>query len=179
MIWANAGCSLSKYNVSGRRSQGSELLAIYIDEPTSDGHFRMHSIQPKGYDGATGDSTLDFVGFDVDASKEDALEFWFVNHRPPVDAQKKLLDATKIGSNVSIEVFSYSKGARHMRHVKTISDSYIHSANKVALTGTGGFVVSNDHSNKSECSKSLPIAASITSAVLTTAQLALYELFFH
>jgi hypothetical protein len=134
-------------------------------------------VRPKGYEGATGDSTLDFVGFDVDARKKDVLEFCFVNHRPPVNAQRKLLDATAIGSNVSIEVFSYAKGAHDMRHVKTISDSRIHSANKVALTGTGGFVVSNDHSNKGQSIRSFRKVARATSVVLTTAQLAWYKLF--
>ena len=123
-------------------------MAIYIDEPTLDGQFRMHSIRPRGYKGATGDLTLDLVGFDVDASWKDALDFWLINHRPPVDAQKQHLDATKIGSNVSVEVFSYAKGAPEMRHLKTILHPHIHSANNLALTSKSGFLVSNDHSNK-------------------------------
>ncbi|KAJ4296763.1 hypothetical protein N0V90_006811 [Kalmusia sp. IMI 367209] len=131
---------LSKYNVSGRRLQGSELMAIYIDEPTSDDQFRMYSIKPRGYKGATGDITMDLVGFDVDASKKDKLDFWLINHRPPVDDKKQYLDATKIGSNVSIEVFSYSKGTLEMRHMKTISHPQIYAANNLALTSNGGFV---------------------------------------
>ena len=123
-------------------------MAIYVDEPTSTSQLRMHSIRPQGYEGATGDQTLDLVGFDADASKKDALDLWLINHRPPVDAQKQHLDATKIGSNVSVEVFSYVKGDREMRHLKTILHPHIHSANNLALTGQGGFVVSNDHSNK-------------------------------
>lgn len=112
----------------------------------------MQIIRPEGYEGATGDSTLDLVGFDVDAGKKDVLEFWLVNHRPPVDAQKRYVDATKIGSNVSIEVFSYVKGAGEMQHLRTITHPQIHSANKLALTGDGGFVVSNDHSSKGQSS---------------------------
>jgi hypothetical protein len=108
----------------------------------------MHSIRPRGYEGATGEPTLDFVGFDIDASKKDTLDFWLINHRPPVDAGKRHLDAAKIGSNVSVEVFNYAKGAREMRHLKTISHLHIHSANNLALTGKGGFTVSNDHSSK-------------------------------
>jgi hypothetical protein len=115
----------------------------------------MHSIRPETYEGATGDATLDFVGFDVNANKKDALEFWLVNHRPPVDAQKRYLDAAKIGSNVSVEVFSYDKGARKMQHVRTITHPHIHSANNLALTEQGGFVVSNDHSSKGQSSISL------------------------
>jgi hypothetical protein len=108
----------------------------------------MHSIRPRGYEGATGDQTLDLVGFDVDVGEKGALDFWLINHRPPVDAQRQPLDATKIGSNVSIDVFSYTKGAHEMRHLKTILNPHIHSANNLALTGKGGFMVSNDHSNK-------------------------------
>lgn len=140
--------ALSKYNVSGRRTQGSELVAMHIDEPESNGQFKMHSIRPSGYEGATGDQTLDFVGFDVDASAHNVLDFWLVNHRPPVDAQRQHLDAKKLGSNVTIEVFRYAKAAREMQHVKTIVHPDIHSANKLALTGGGSFAVSNDHSDR-------------------------------
>jgi hypothetical protein len=132
-------------------------LAIYIDEPTADGRFRMHSIRPLGYEGATGDTTLDYVGFDVNINQKDSLDFWLINHRPPVDARKQHLDAAKIGSNVSVEIFSYEKGAREMQHLRTISHSLIHSANNLALTDRGGFVVSNDHSSKGQSSISLCI----------------------
>lgn len=124
-------------------------MAIRIDESTSDGQFRMHSIRPQNYEGATGDSTLDLLGFDVNAKRKDALEFWLINQRPPVDAQKKYVDATKIGSNVTIEVFNYAKGAQQMEHVKTILHPEIYSPNMIALTKKGGFVVTNDHSSKS------------------------------
>lgn len=123
------------------------MLAVYIDEPKPDGQFRFHKIRPLGYEGAAGDKTLDLVGFDADDSKTGSLDFWLINHRPPVDAQKQYLDASKLGVNVTVDVFRYKKGSLEMQHLKTISDTHIHSANNIALTENGGMVVSNDHSS--------------------------------
>lgn len=137
---------LGRFNIFGRRTQGSELMAIYIDEPTTGDQFRMHKIEPRGYQGAIGDGTLDTVGFDVENRTSSGLRFYLTDHRPPVSDKGEYLDATKLGSNATIEVFDYKKGSKHMQHLKTFASRKIHSANKLALTGDGGFFVSNDHS---------------------------------
>ena len=68
---------MSRLNISGRRPGGSELMALNIDSPGEDGRFDMHNIKPVGYEGATGDGTLDLVGFDVEPElrgEESAVE---------------------------------------------------------------------------------------------------------
>lgn len=139
---------MGKLNISGRRPEGSELMALYIDEPQTDKIFKMHKITPRRYEGATGDGTLDLIGFDVDASDTSKLKFWLINQRPPVGVDGKYLDAAKVGDNVTVEVFEYAKGQRTMSHVKTISDSNIYSGNGLALLGDGSFMLTNDHSAK-------------------------------
>lgn len=139
---------LSKYNVSGRRPGGSKLVSIGIDEPTANGIFKMRSIETKGYAGATGDKSLDLIGFDVDRSVPGELKFFLINHRPPVDAQQNFLDASAVGVNGTVEVFRYQKGSKHMSHLKTIAHSNVYSANNVALAGNGAFLLTNDHSSK-------------------------------
>lgn len=134
---------MGQLNESGR--QPSELMALNIDSPGTDGLFGMRNIKPEGYRGATGDDTLDLLGFDVE--KTDAgLRFWLVNLRPPVDENGKYLDAKKIGANATIDVFDMKRGKNKMVHVKTVWDPAIWSPNKVAALGDGSFVVTNDAS---------------------------------
>lgn len=134
---------MGQLNASGRRP--SELMALDIDSPGIDGLFGMRSIKPEGYVGATGDDTLDLLGFDVE--KTDAgLRFWLVNLRPPVDANGIYLDAKKVGANVTIDVFDMKRRSDKMVHVKTVWDPAIWSPNKVAALGDGSFVVTNDAS---------------------------------
>lgn len=135
-------------NISNRRSGGSELMALNIDSPGSDGLFGMHAIKPLGYGGATGDMTLDLVGFDVRIVSTETLQFYLINQRPPVDAKKRYLDAKKIGANATVDVFELTRGDKKMKHVKTFADPEIYSANGVAVMENGGFVLSNDHSGK-------------------------------
>lgn len=65
----------------------------------------MHSIETKGYEVANGDKSLDLVGFDVDRSVPGELHFWLIDQRPAVDVQKIFLDASKVGANVTVDVF--------------------------------------------------------------------------
>ncbi|KAF2797224.1 hypothetical protein K505DRAFT_298745 [Melanomma pulvis-pyrius CBS 109.77] len=148
---------MSKLNVSGRRSEGSQLIALYIDEFTKDGQFRMHNIAPKNYGGATGDGTLDLIGFDAVRKSIASLQFWLINQRPPVDEFGKFRNAPKVGDNVTVDVFEYVKGAESMNHVKTVADPSIYSANGIALIGEEAFVLTNDHSGKVGLRKELDI----------------------
>lgn len=139
---------MSRLNISGRRPGGSELMALNIDSPGEDGLFGLHSITPIGYDGASGDGTLDLVGFDVEVVDQTALRFWLINQRPPVDENRNYLDARKIGANATIDVFELKRGQPKMVHVKTVADPAIYSPNGIAFAGDGSFFVSNDHSGK-------------------------------
>lgn len=111
----------------------------------------MSSITPVNYIGATGlsnDTTLDFLGFDVEELPDEILRFWMVNHRPPVDENGAFLDAVKLGANSTIEVFDLKRGEKSMKHVKTVWDKEVWAPNTVAALGGGAFVASNDHSAK-------------------------------
>lgn len=64
-----------------------------------------------GYDGATGDGTLDHLGFDVETMSGSRLRFLTINYRPPVDQDQKYLDAVKLGANATVEVLEMVRGA--------------------------------------------------------------------
>ncbi|KAF4629818.1 hypothetical protein G7Y89_g8324 [Cudoniella acicularis] len=140
--------AMGKLNISARRPQGSELMALNIDSPGPDGFFDLRKITPENYVGALGDKLLDLVGFDVEIVDSSTLRFWLINQRPPVDENGKLLDAQKIGANFTIDVFELKRGKRTMRHIKTVADPDIYSPNNIALLGEGKFVVTNDYSGK-------------------------------
>lgn len=123
-------------------------MALDIDSPGPDGLYNMRSIQPVGYLGAAGDTSLDLVGFDAVVVDESTVHFYFVNQRPPVDAELKYLDASKTGANATIDVFEHKRGAKTMRHLRTVSSPEVFSPNNVAALGDGSFVTSNDHSAK-------------------------------
>ena len=104
----------------------------------------------KGYEGATGpgDGALYLHGFDVEVLDNDNLRFWLVNHRPPVDAKGALQDAGALGANSTVEVFEAERGKNELLHVRTVWDEAVFTPNKLAATGDGGFVVTNDMSSK-------------------------------
>jgi hypothetical protein len=142
--------AIASFNLSGRRPGGSELIALNIDSPGTDGLFGLHGIKPVGYNGATGDGSLDLLGFDVQSVDAATLRFWFVNHRPAVDANKNYLDASKVGANSTIDVFDLKRGKDEMVHVKTVFDPEVKTPNNIAVMPDGSFVVTNDHSSKGE-----------------------------
>jgi hypothetical protein len=143
---------MSRLNVSGRRREGSELVALNIDTPGADGLFGLQTIQTKGYVGATGgkDKLLDLIGFDVEVIYDSTLRFWLINQRPPVDKNKKYINALKIGINATVEVFEFKRGKKKMKHIRTVVDPAIFSPNGIAIMDGGAFVISNDHSGKGE-----------------------------
>jgi hypothetical protein len=149
LVLANTDGSMGRLNISGRRPEGSELMALYIDEAAKDGFFRMHKIAPTGYSGATGDGTLDLIGFDAQALKNERLRIWLINQRPPVDEQGQYLDATKTGDNVTVDIFEHVRGETTMKHIRTIADPEIYSANGIVGLEDGSFFLSNDHTAKS------------------------------
>lgn len=141
---------MSKLNVSGRRPGGDYVSVLDIDEPGADGLFGVRQLKRRGYVGATGDGSLDLHGFDVEVVDGGSrLRFWMINHRPPVDGAGRYLDAGKVGANSTVEVFDVERGGEEvMVHVRTIASGVVATLNKLAATGDGGFVVTNDHSHK-------------------------------
>ncbi|RMZ70047.1 serum paraoxonase arylesterase [Pyrenophora seminiperda CCB06] len=147
----NSFYSMKDVNVTGRRPGGSELLALDIDNPGDDGLFNFRAIKPVGhYVGATGNSDLDLLGYDAEILDDGTTRFYFINQRPPVGIYNKIIDASKIGANSTIEIFEMKKGQDNMQHVRTIFSNEIWTPNRVAALGdkSGAFLVTNDHSVK-------------------------------
>lgn len=140
--------SVKKVNATGRRPGGSELIALDIDNPGSDGLFNLHAIKPVGYTGATGDSSIDLLGFDAEVLDEDIIRFYFVNQRPPIGAFNNIIDASKIGDNSTVDIFDLKRGEDHMQHLRTVWSPAIFTPNRVAAVGGGAFYLVNDHSVK-------------------------------
>tara|TARA_R110002003_G_scaffold296_2_gene18592 strand:+ start:1147 stop:2304 length:1158 start_codon:yes stop_codon:yes gene_type:complete len=139
---------VNKFNATGRRPGGSELIALSIDEPGADGLFNLRSIKPLGYTGATGDSNIDILGFDAEILDGDTINFYFVNQRPPIGPFNNIVDASVLGANSTIDVFEMRRGEEAMRHVRTIYSPAVYTPNRVAILGGGEFLVTNDHSTK-------------------------------
>ncbi|KAF1850774.1 calcium-dependent phosphotriesterase [Cucurbitaria berberidis CBS 394.84] len=140
--------AMKHLNATGRRPGGSELIALDIDYPGADGLYNLRAIKPAGYNGATGDESLDFVGFDAQILDGDTIRFYLINLRPPVGAFNNIIDATKLGANATIEVFETRRGEDQMRHLRTVWSPAVWSPNRVAAVGGGAFFVTNDHSGK-------------------------------
>ena len=140
--------SVTKLNVTGRQPGGDYVSVLNVDNPGEDGMFGLYQMKISGYKGAIGDGALDLHGFDVEVVDNTRLKFWMINHRPPVDVQGNLLDAAKLGSNSTVEVFEVTRGSDEMVHIKTIADESVYTPNKLAATGDGGFIVTNDKSSK-------------------------------
>ncbi|KAL6708082.1 hypothetical protein ACN47E_003516 [Coniothyrium glycines] len=146
LAWSPA---IKKLNATGRRSGGSELIALDIDYPGDDVLFHARAIKPAGYVGATGDDTLDLLGFDAQVLDGDTIQFYFVNQRPPIGAFNNVIDASVLGANSTIEIFEMRRGEDQMRHLRTVFSPAITTPNRVAALGDGAFLVTNDHSVKS------------------------------
>ncbi|KAF1945207.1 serum paraoxonase/arylesteras-like protein [Clathrospora elynae] len=147
LAWNQA---MKKLNVTGRRPGGSELLALDIDDPGVDGLFNLRAIKPAGYAGAIGDDTLDLLGFDAQILDGNTIQFYFVNERPPIGAFNNVIDASKSGTNATVEVFEMRKGEDQMHHLRTVWSPEVWTPNRVAALGggDGAFLVTNDHSVK-------------------------------
>ncbi|KAF2450346.1 hypothetical protein P171DRAFT_439012 [Karstenula rhodostoma CBS 690.94] len=144
LAWNEA---VMKLNVSGRRAGGTEFLALSIDESLPDGSFPYFPLKLDNFISPTGDSSIDILGFDAEIVDKRTVHFYLINQRPPVDAQGRHIDATKLGANATIEVFEYKRGAKSMRHLRTVWDpETVYTPNNVAAVGNGAFVVTNDHS---------------------------------
>jgi len=100
------------------------------------------------YQSAIEGNDLSVHGIDVEVISKDRLRFFMINHQPFVDSEGKLLDATKLGANSTVEVFEHTRGSQNLEHIKTIFSDAVFTPNNIAATGDGGFVVTNDHDSK-------------------------------
>lgn len=150
MLIFHSGCSLLRLNASGRASDGDYVSILHIDEPGDDGLFGLSQLKPIRGKPVTVKEILGLHGFDAETINNSKLKLWLINHRAPVDVDNKLLDATKLGANSTVEEFEVIRGSNEMRHIKTIANDEIVTPNKLAATGDGGFLVTNDHSGKGE-----------------------------
>ena len=143
--------SVDKLNASGRGPTGY-ISVLNVDEPGVDGLFGLRQLRPTGFKAAsaTSDGSLELHGFDVEVLDDSTLRFWLINHRPPITEVGILLDAKKVGANSTVEVFDVTRGKDEMRHVKTVASEAIFTPNKLAATGDGGFLITNDKSAKGQ-----------------------------
>ena len=131
------------------RSGKDHLMVLDIDNPGDDGLYHPRDLKLSGYTGALSDKEIDLHGFSVEIIDEKTLRFYMVNHRPPLNGSLAL-DAHTVGANSTVEIFDVARGkdATEMKLVRTVYDENIFTPNRVAATGDGGFVVSNDRSGK-------------------------------
>lgn len=123
---------------------------LNVDERGAYGLYGLHELQIVGdYKGPEGGFEIDLHGFDVEVLKDGRLRFFMINHRPPMDfSTGKQLDASKVGANSTVEVFELQRGTTEWRYIKTIVNEAIATPNKLAATGDGGFLITNDHRQK-------------------------------
>ena len=125
------------------------MSVLKIDQPGDDGFYGLHQLEVNGkYRSAIGGKDLSVVGFDIEVVAKDRLRFWMVNHQPHVDLEGKLLDATKLGANSTVEVFELTRGSTKWEHLQTIFSDAVFTPNNIAAVGDGSFLVTNDHDNK-------------------------------
>lgn len=141
--------SIDALNTTAR--DGRDRIAILDTRASGPVEKRLKWTTTIGYTDAEGGKDLDLHGIDVHVGPGDdpMLKILINNHRPYVDpVTLKPLDATKLGANSTIEVFSAKLGDTVLRHVKTWADETIATPNRVQWIGNGAFVWSNDKSSK-------------------------------
>lgn len=144
--------SIHRLNASGRALH-DHVVALNIDNPSSEGGFTYRVLETPGFSGVHGDGRIHVVGMTGvnSASKStntdgSQIQLWLVNAQPSVDPETgELLDNAEVGGNATIEVFATEPGADTMKHVKTFVDPQIATPNNIALTKDGGFFFTNDH----------------------------------
>ncbi|MCJ1261159.1 hypothetical protein MMC22_001023 [Lobaria immixta] len=91
----------STHEAEQGKSDGNYRAAALA--PGNDGLFGLRQMKMVSYDGATGDGTLDHLGFDVETMSGSRLRFLTINYRPPVEQVQKYLDAVELGANATVE----------------------------------------------------------------------------
>lgn len=104
--------------------------------------------------GLGNEDVLDLHGFTVREISDHRLQFFIINHRPPVDPTSgtALDDATSTGSNSTIEIFELDRGSSKLEFTGTIADINIMAPNNIAWSDYGHLLITNDHLSKSKLS---------------------------
>lgn len=160
--------SVSKLNASGRRTTGSELIALDIDSITPDGSFTHRTIKPTGNFGALNNGILDTLGFTGVSIDTSTIHFHLINLAPYAGTY---FTAASLGANASIETFSHTRGTTSMTHLSTLHSTSIYSPNRPAALTRKTLLITNDHSAKLGWRKSLdPLigGGSVTHCTLPT-----------
>ena len=121
---------------------------LNIDSPGNDGLYGLHQMDVIDFKGPTSADGLELHGFDVEIVDSSNLNFWMINHRAPVDENRNYLDSKKVGANSTVELFKVQRGSDKMVYEKTIASDAIYTPNSLVVTGDGGFIVTNDKSQK-------------------------------
>ena len=124
------------------------MSVLNIDEPGSNGLYGLHQMDVVGYSGPTPADGLELHGFDVEVASESKLNFWMINHRAPVDENGQYLDPTQVGTNSTVELFTVRRGSNQLQYESTVASDAIYTPNSLVVSGDGGFVVTNDKSQK-------------------------------
>ncbi|RBR19011.1 hypothetical protein FVER53590_10110 [Fusarium verticillioides] len=130
-------------NVSGR-SQRDAIVALDIDKPVDNG-FAFRSLKTPGFEGTAGDRLINLAGFSGVEQDNGDIDLFFVNLRPSIDADGKLVDQYFHGGNATIEHFATGPQATEMKHVRTYANHGIATPNRVAAMNDKSFYISNDH----------------------------------
>ena len=101
-----------------------------------------------GYNGPSSEDGLELHGFDVEVASEKKLNFWMINHRAPIDKNGQYLDPTQVGTNSTVEFFTVRRGSNELHYESTVANDAIYTPNSLVVSGDGGFVVTNDKSQK-------------------------------
>ncbi|EHY53738.1 hypothetical protein ABEF92_006292 [Exophiala dermatitidis] len=146
--------NIHRLNASGRALH-DHVVALNLDNPSSEGGFTYHVLERPGFPGVHGDGRLHVVGItgtrrkSAEANPDEdnsEIELWLINAQPSVDpVTGELLDNAVVGGNSTIEVFRTKPGADTMEHAKTFAHPQIATPNNIAVTKDGGFFFTNDH----------------------------------
>ncbi|KAF7563919.1 hypothetical protein G7046_g182 [Stylonectria norvegica] len=137
--------TVAHLNISAR-SQRDSLVVLDIDSPVGDA-FELRSLKTPDFTGTSGDKLLHLAGFaGIEHENEGRVELLVVNFRPSVDAVTgDYLDQPLVGANATIELFETGPKAEELKHVRTYSNKYIITPNRVAALSSNLFYFTNDH----------------------------------
>lgn len=133
------------------RSGLDHIAVLSVDQPGDDGLYGLHQLELTGnYQGAGGGKAIDLHGFDAREIHDERLQFWIINHRPPIDPTSGNLldDATAVGANSTIEIFDLTRGSSKLEFVKTIASDAIIAPNNVVVPEQDKVCLTNDHISK-------------------------------
>lgn len=139
-----------------KRSLNDAVIVADIDKPHGD-FFVTRVLSTQGYEGISGDNKRMYLhGIDgLDGQSEDGkpkISIALINHRASVDAVTgKVLDASAVGGNSTVEIFETGPDATELRHVQTYAQPNITVPNRATFAGDdvdAGIYVTNESKAK-------------------------------